>query len=427
MSRPLAVIVLAAGLGKRTKVRFPKVLLPLCGRTLLDTVLDAVAELEPVRTVVVLHHQRELVEKSLAARIGLTVVDQGEPRGTGHAVQVAMAELADFDGDVLVCYGDMPLLTAGTLYDLCEARGDAAVSILTACPPDPSGLGRILRDEDGGFCAIREERDCSDFELDIEEINVGIYCYDAARLRPALEQLSDDNAQGELYLTDTPALLLAAGERVETLELEDVDEALGVNSLLQLAIARSVMQERILEEHMLAGVVVEDPTTTVIEYGVTIGANARILPFTVIRRGVVVGPDCEVGPFSHLRAGTRLEPHAEVGNFVEVKQTTIGAGTKAKHLTYLGDTEIGAHANIGAGTITANYDGKAKHRTVIGDRAFIGSGTVLVAPATVGDGAMTGAGAIVRRHTAIGPGEVWVGVPARRLRSADDGGREERT
>lgn len=416
MSRPLAVIVLAAGKGTRTKVRSAKVLLPLCGRTLLATVLDTVVGLEPDRTVVVLHHQKDAVERSLADRSGLTVVDQGKPRGTGHAAQVAMEALGDFEGDVVLCYGDMPLLRRETFAALREAATGCAGAILTAYPLDVTGLGRILRDEHGRLCGVREERDCSEVEREIDEINVGVYCYDAARLRSVIGELSDDNVQGELYLTDTVGALLAAGEHVESLVCTDPDEALGVNSLVQLAEARQVMQARILEDHMLSGVLIEDPSTTWIDFGVTIGADTRILPCSVIRRDVVIGERCEVGPFAHLRPGAVLEDGAEIGNYVEVKNSRVGPGTKAKHLTYLGDTEIGAGANIGAGTITANYDGKQKHRTVIEDGAFVGSGTVLVAPTRVGAGAITGAGAIVRRNTEIGAGETWVGVPARPLK-----------
>ncbi|MCC6783620.1 MAG: bifunctional N-acetylglucosamine-1-phosphate uridyltransferase/glucosamine-1-phosphate acetyltransferase [Planctomycetes bacterium] len=415
MNRPLAVLVLAAGLGKRTKVSLPKVMLPLCGRTLLGTVLDEVAALAPARTVVVLHHGREKVEASLAARGGLTIVDQGAPRGTGHAVQVAMAALEGFVGDVLVCYGDMPLLRSETYAALRAARGDAAAALLTALPDDPTGLGRILRDESGAVLGIREERDCSDDERAIEEINVGVYCYDAAALRPALANLSAQNAQGELYLTDTIGNLLAAGHAVETVELDDADEALGVNSLQQLALARAVMQDRILERHLANGVMIEDPATTWIDHDVVIGRDTRVLPCSVIRKGVVIGAGCEVGPFAHLRENAVLEDGAEIGNFVEVKKSRVGRRSKAKHLAYLGDAELGEGVNIGAGTITANYDGKHKHRTVVGDGAFVGSGTVLVAPLQVGKGATTGAGAVVRRNSPVGEGETWVGVPARRL------------
>ena len=416
MSRPLAVICLAAGLGKRTKVSVPKVLLPLCGRTLAACSLDAAQRLEPTKTVVVLHHQRERVQAALQDRPGVSFVDQGEPLGTGHAVQVAMRELTDFDGDVLVVYGDCPLMTTETLQTLREARGDAPLSALTAYPEDPTGLGRILRDDQGRFIGIREQKDCSDEEAEIDEINAGFYCFDAATLRPALESLQPNNAQGEYYLTDLVAHFVAQGHELPTLEAEDSSEILGVNSLADLAIARMVMQERILMEHLLAGVIIHDPVSTFIDHGVEIGRDTRVLPCTVIGTGCKIGENCEVGPFTHLRAGTVLEDGAELGNFVEAKKSHIGPGTKAKHLTYLGDTTIGAKANIGAGTITANYDGVNKHKTEIGDGCFVGSGTVLVAPNTLGARAMTGAGAIVKPGTTLGAEEIWVGVPARKLK-----------
>jgi bifunctional UDP-N-acetylglucosamine pyrophosphorylase/glucosamine-1-phosphate N-acetyltransferase len=419
----LAVICLAAGLGKRTKVSLPKVLLPLCGRTLVASALAAAAPLQPQRTVVVLSHQKDKVQAAVQAACGgmfprMDFVDQGAPRGTGHAVQAAMQALADFRGDVLITYGDCPLISTETLRELRELRGDAPCSVLTAVPDDPTGLGRILRDDDGRFTGIREHKDCSDDELEIDEINAGFYCFDADALRPALANLKPNNAQGELYLTDAVAAL-AKKREIPTLEAEDPAEITGVNTLADLSVARARMQERILLEHLDNGVIVVDPTTTWIDHGVTIGADTRILPATVIGTGCVVGRNCEVGPFAHLRAGTVLEDGAEIGNFVEAKKTRMGAGAKAKHLTYLGDATVGARANIGAGTITANYDGVNKHETTIGAGAFIGSGSVIVAPSTVGDDALTGAGAIVTRGSVIGPREVWVGVPARKLKQRE--------
>ena len=423
MSRPLAVICLAAGLGKRTKVSLPKVLLPLCGRTLVASALAAVAPLQPQRTVVVLSHQKEKVQKAVQEACGgmfarLEFVDQGAPRGTGHAVQAAMQALADFRGDVLITYGDCPLISTATLRDLRELRGSAPASVLTAVPDDPEGLGRILRDDDGRFVGIREHKDCSEEELAIDEINAGFYCFDSDALRPALANLKPNNQQGELYLTDAVEAL-ARKREVPTLEAEDPDEITGVNTLADLSVARARMQERILLEHLANGVLIVDPVTTWIDHGVQIGADTRILPATVIGAGCVIGRNCEVGPFAHLRAGTVLEDGAEIGNFVEAKKTRVGAGAKAKHLTYLGDATIGARANIGAGTITANYDGVHKHETKIGAGAFIGSGSVLVAPTEVGDEALVGAGAIVTRGTVIAPREVWVGVPARRLKARE--------
>ncbi len=415
MSRPLALIVLAAGLGTRTKVSCPKVLLPICGRTLLGSVLDTAEELQAEQTVLVLHHGKAEVEKSLAGRAGLRIVDQGEPRGTGHAVQVAMAELEGFAGDVMILYGDVPLLRASTLIALRATRGDAGAVLLSAFLEDPSGMGRVLRGGGGEFLAVREERDCSEDELLIDEINAGIYVFDAAQLRQVLSKLSDDNAQGEYYLTDTLELTLQGGAAVEVVPVDDPEEVLGVNSLADLSEARAVMQERILLEHLDRGVIIEDPASTYIDHGVEIGANTRILPCTMIRSGVKIGVACEVGPFAHLRAAAVMEDGAEVGNFVEVKKSRIGAGAKAKHLTYLGDASVGPRANIGAGTITANYDGKNKHQTQIGEDAFVGSGTVLVAPSSMAKGSKTGAGAIVTRNTEIGEGEVYIGVPARLL------------
>ncbi len=423
MSRPLAVISLCAGLGKRTKVSMPKVLLPLCGRPLAVSALAATRSLEPDRTIVVVHHQAARVQKELTAHAAVTgpieFVDQGQPRGTGHAVQVAMQALSGFVGDVLVVYGDVPLINTETLAALRDAREDAPCAALTAFFEDPTGMGRILRDDEGNFAGIREQRDCSPEETAIDEINAGFYCFDSELLRPALDRLSPNNAQGELYLTDVIADFVAAGHEVPTLEIADPSEIQGVNSLADLAMARVIMQERILFEHLANGVLIVDPATTWIDHDVQIGADSKILPCTVIGTGCRIGNGCEVGPFAHLRAGTVLEDGAEIGNFVEAKKTVLGKGAKAKHLTYLGDATIGAKSNIGAGTITANYDGVHKHQTTIGERCFVGSGTVLVAPTTLADGAMTGAGAITKRGSKLGPDEVWVGVPARLLRKRE--------
>ena len=415
MSKPLAVIVLAAGMGQRTKVDLPKVLLPLCGSTLLGTVLATVERLQPDRTVLVLHHGKEQVEKSLSAVTGLETVDQGEPRGTGHAVQVAMATLQGFKGDVLVLYGDVPLISADTLENLRACRADGAMSFLTAFDFPPEGMGRVLRGADGQVLGVREQKDCSAQELGIEEFNAGVYCFDSERLPAALSELRSDNAQKELYLTDTVAGFLGRGENVHAVPTEFREEVMGVNTLADLSHVRQILQEDILLEHLENGVLIEDPASTYIDQDVSIGRNTRILPCTVIGAGVTIGENCVVGPFSHLRVGTFLDDESEVGNFVECKKTFIGKGTKAKHLTYLGDTSIGEGANIGAGTITANYDGISKHPTVIGDGAFVGSGTVIVAPSQMGANSMTGAGAIVTKNTVIADGEVFVGVPAKLL------------
>ena len=432
--QPLAVIVLAAGKGTRTKVSRPKVLLPLCGSPMLDFVLDAAAALEPRHRVIVLHHSKELIEDALGERFereGALLVDQGTPKGTGHAVRVALTALdeslgAPFDGDVLVIYGDTPLITVETLQELVGAlhrpatgmqfgngnpKTGAGATLLVSDEMPIDGMGRILRDEQGYFVGIREERDCSDEELGLIEVNTGFCAFDAAVLREVLPELEAANDQGEFYLTDAFSLVLQKGMEGETVLTQEPDEALGVNDLRQLSDARWVMQERIHAGHLERGVMIEDPATTIIEREVEIGAETRILPFVVIRNGVRIGAHCEVGPFSHLRVGALLDDRAEVGNFVEMKKSRLGAGSKAKHLTYLGDAQIGARTNIGAGTITANYDGTHKHMTKIADGAFIGSGTILVAPAEVGAGATTGAGAVVTK--AVPDGEVHIGVPAK--------------
>ena len=271
-----------------------------------------------------------------------------------------------------------------------------------------------MRGGGGGLERIVEERDASPAERAIQEVNVGVYAWSLESLREQLKALAPDNAQGEYYLTDVAAGLVRAGLAVTPVELAEASEARGVNTLAELAEARSSVQLRILEQHLAAGVAFEDPATAYVDHGVEIGEGTRILPCTVLRRGVRVGADCEVGPFTHLREGTVLADGAQVGNFTETKNARLGPLTKAKHLSYLGDVTVGERTNIGAGTIVANYDGRAKHPTTIGDRAFVGSGSILVAPAQVGDDALTGAGAVVTRRQ-VPDGEVWVGVPAKRL------------
>jgi len=433
----LAVIVLAAGKGTRTKQKLPKVLLPLCGAPMLDYVLDSLEALHADHSVIVLHHGIGEVQTTLGKRfeaLGCQVVDQGAPNGTGHAMQVALKAMdpdGAFEGTILVLYGDSPLISVETLQALvrgveCEIPevGCPAATILTSEELVPGGLGRILRAEDGTFLAIREAKDCSQEELEIQEVNTGFCAFRASALRSCLPKLKNQNKQGEYYLTDVFGMLVEKGEAVLPIMTEDPDEVLGINDLSQLAQARWVLQERILEEHMANGVLIEDPATAVIEKDVQIGSGTKVLPFVVMRNGVKVGENCEVGPFSHLRVGAVLEDQAEVGNFVEMKKSVLGQGSKAKHLTYLGDATIGRRANIGAGTITANYDGVHKHKTEIGDRAFIGSGTILVAPAKVGEGALTGAGALIKRNCHIGAQEVFVGVPARFLKRLDEEGGE---
>jgi len=315
----------------------------------------------------------------------------------------------------------MPLLTPESLRELCDRQDEApgGAALLTAVMDHPRGFGRIVRAGGlGELDRIVEERDATPDERAIAEVNLGVYAFDGAALLACLPQLRNDNAQGEYYLTDIVGMLVSAGHAVLTAELEDLEEGIGVNTLAHLAEARWALQVRILEAHMENGVFIEDAATTYVDHGVEIGPGTHVLPCTVIRTGVRIGAGCEVGPFTHLRVGTVLADGAEVGNFTECKKATLGAGTKAKHLSYLGDVVVGERTNIGAGTIFANYDGTDKHRTDVGDDAFVGSGTIVVAPNTIGDGATTGAGAVVTRSATVGPGETWIGVPARQLNTA---------
>jgi bifunctional UDP-N-acetylglucosamine pyrophosphorylase/glucosamine-1-phosphate N-acetyltransferase len=286
--------------------------------------------------------------------------------------------------------------------------------MLSSIVEDPSGYGRLARDKEGNLIGIVEEADCDEETLAVQEINAGVYVLDLSALRKAIANLDTDNAQGEFYLTDAALSVLSETDGA-VVTIEGEDEILGVNTLVDHARAARILREWILGEHMLSGVQVDDPASTFIEHGVEIAPGARILPFTVIRKGCKVGADCSIGPFAHLRGATQMADKSELGNFVEAKNAQMGEGAKAKHLTYLGDTTVGSRANIGCGTITANYDGTAKHRTEIGSRAFIGSGTVLVAPVKVGDGATTGAGAVVLSNRDVPDGEVVIGIPAKSL------------
>jgi bifunctional UDP-N-acetylglucosamine pyrophosphorylase/glucosamine-1-phosphate N-acetyltransferase len=387
-------------------------------------VVDQALALDPERILIVVGHGADDVERALAAQGQLerTILVRQEPQlGTGHALQCCAPHLEARDSDptrVVVLYGDMPLLgreSLAALLALQEKQAAEGAALLTARPSDPRGFGRVLRGDQGEVRGIVEERDASPEELSIAEVNLGVYAFDEAALLEVLPFLSQANEQGEYYLTDAIGTLVESRRPVAALAIEDEREAIGINTLAHLATARAEVQRRILDEHMANGVFIEDPATTTIDHGVRIGAGTRVLPCTVIRSGVKIGAGCEVGPFAQLRAGTVLEDGAEVGNFTECKKSRVGAHAKAKHLAYLGDATIGAGANIGAGTIFANYDGVAKHASYVGKRAFIGSGTVVVAPNRIGDGATTGAGAVVTKNSNIRPGEVWVGIPARRL------------
>ena len=415
--RRLLAIVLAAGKGTRLPGSRPKVLVECLGEPLLEHVRRAVVAVRPEETVILVGHGREAVEAWCASHWSKAKPVVQEPQnGTGHAVRVALLAVPHFLGDVVVVCGDVPQLEAADLSGLLVAHraSGAAASVLVGRADDPGHLGRVLRGEGGRLARIVEAQDATPAERLVREFNTGVYAFDAAALRAAVVALPTRNAQGEEYLTDAVGALAAAG-RVEAVAARDGGALLGVNSPSDLATAHDRLRRREIERHMAAGVQILDPATTIVESDVEIAPGARILPFTLVGHGCRIGADCIVGPFAHLRGGTILKAGALIGNFVEVKASTLGEGAKAKHLTYLGDADVGAAANIGCGTITANFDGVKKHRTKVGARARIGSGTVLVAPVTVGEGAVTGANAVVLAGRNVPAGRTAVGVPARTL------------
>jgi bifunctional UDP-N-acetylglucosamine pyrophosphorylase/glucosamine-1-phosphate N-acetyltransferase len=424
------VVILAAGKGTRMKSQLPKVLHPVNGVPLLNRVLAAAAGVSPASAVLVLGHRSELIEQHVGAAPGRAFVIQEPQLGTGHALAQALPFLADAQGDVLLLYGDVPLLTTKTMRDLlAEHRAtDAALTVLTAKVARPYGYGRIVR-QDGELVRIVEERDATAAERGIDEINAGIYVMALAPLPGAVATLAPQNAQGEYYLTDLVSIYRRRGLRVSTLMLSSADEIRGVNSRRDLAEVSAIVRNAKIEELMAAGVTVIDPATTYVESDAEVGADTVLHPNVYLEGRTVVGTACEIqagtrlvnatigdrvtirnyciitdstvadgavlGPFAHLRPGSVVEADAHVGNFVELKKTRLGRGSKASHLTYLGDAVIGDNVNIGAGTITCNYDGVKKHQTVIGDGAFIGSDSQLIAPVTVGKGAYVAAGSSI--------------------------------
>jgi bifunctional UDP-N-acetylglucosamine pyrophosphorylase/glucosamine-1-phosphate N-acetyltransferase len=449
-----SAIVLAAGDGKRLKSALPKVLHTAAGLPLLGHVLGALAPLGLVRTVVVASSRRPEIESALERYgMGATIdfVVQDPPRGTADATAIGLGATGA-DGTVLVVPGDTPLLTAGTLGRLLDAHRDsrASVTMLSARVVDPTGYGRVVRDDSGGVAKIVEDRDASTAEAALDEINAGIYAFDAARLSWALGKVDAINAQQELYLTDVIEILRAEGDDVGAVVGDEVEIA-GVNSRAQLAGVAEVLRRRTCERWMAEGVGILDPATTYIDVGVTIERDATILPFTflegrtAVAEGAEVGPqarivdssigpratvsfavvrestigeDASVGPFASIRTRTKLGARSRIGTFVESKQTTIDEDSKANHLAYLGDAEIGRGVNVGAGTITCNWDGTAKHKTVIEDDAYIGSDTMLVAPVRVGRRGATGAGSVVRGD--VPEDGLAVGVPARVIEGRGD-------
>jgi bifunctional UDP-N-acetylglucosamine pyrophosphorylase/glucosamine-1-phosphate N-acetyltransferase len=440
--RPAAVVIMAAGQGTRMKSAVPKVLHEIGGRSLVGHAVAAARALEPEHLVVVVGNGRDRVEAHLASidPDALTAV-QEQQLGTGDAVRCGLAALPDVTGAVIVTSGDVPLLQTQTLLDLVTAHDDEhnAVTVLTARVPDPTGYGRIIRAADGTVDAIVEHKDASAEQRAIDEINAGIYVFDAETLRDGLQRITTDNAQGELYLTDVLSIARKDGQRVGVHVTDDAMQTEGVNDRVQLATLRAELNRRTLDALMRSGVTIVDPRTTWVDGTVTIEPDATLLPntqlhgATTVGTGAIVGPDttltdvrvgagatvirthgsesvigenAKVGPFAYLRPGTALGTAGKIGTFVETKNATIGDGAKVPHLTYAGDATIGEGANIGAGTIFVNYDGVTKSHTTVGRHSFVGSNSALVAPVNIADGSYVAAGSTVVSDTE--PGELAV-------------------
>jgi len=435
----LAIIVLAAGQGTRMKSSLPKLMHPLAGLPIISHVLATARALDAAHVVTVLRHERERLAELVALDLPESLlVDQDEVPGTGRAVEQAVAALpADFDGDVLVISGDVPLLNAATLANFIEAHREraAAATVLSAFPGDVNGYGRIIRSEDGTFDRIVEHKDATDDERAVDEINAGVYLFGLGELRDQLARLTTDNVQGEKYLTDVIGLLRSAGSEVRAVPVADAWLVAGINDRAQLSDTAAKLNAVIVRGWQLAGVTVQDPATTWIDLKATLASDVTVLPgtqilgSTTVATGAIIGPDttlldCEigegatvkrsdatlavigdgatVGPFSYLRPGTWLGADGKIGTFVETKNAVIGEGSKVPHLSYVGDATIGVHSNIGAGTIFANYDGVNKNPSVIGSHVRTGSHNVFVAPIRIGDGAYTGAGTVVRKDVPAG-------------------------
>ena len=437
-----AVVILAAGEGKRMKSSRSKLLHEIAGHSMLSYAVTTATTVQPEHIVVVVGHLRDQVEAHLAEIAPhVLIAVQEQQLGTGHAVQAALAQLANLTGDVIVTMGDVPMLTGETLAALLDEHrsSQAAVTVLTAEVPDPTGYGRILRDTAGIVTGVVEHRDADDTQLEIIEINSGIYVFDAAILRSALTELAPTNDQGELYLTDVLSVVREAGKPVGAYFIDDVWQTEGVNDRIQLSRMNAELNRRILLRWMSEGVTIVDPATTWVHASVdlapdvillpgtslegatSVGAGARIGPDTtlidvevgenaVITRThgslSVIGPGASVGPYAYLRPGTTLGAGGKIGTFVEAKNARIGAGAKAPHLSYLGDAVIGEGANIGAGVIFANYDGVRKSTSIVGAYSFVGSNSVLAAPVEVADGAYIAAGSTITGD--VGPGDLAV-------------------
>ena len=427
----LVAVILAAGKGTRMRSKYPKVLHKVGGKPMLQHVIDAASEAGCDETVIIVGHEAELVEEMVGSQGKIAL--QAEQLGTGHAVMQTAEALKGFSGTALILCGDTPLLEGVELKKFCEAHqaSGAAATVLTAIMDDPFGYGRIVRDAKGNVQAIVEQKDATEEQKAIKEINTGIYCMECPLMFDVLATLTNDNAQGEYYLTDVLEKLNQAGQKVGGVITKDSDMVMGINSRKQLSVAEGVMRQRILDKLMDSGVTIMDPASTFIEGSVKIGRDTIIYPYTWLEGSTEIGEDCEIGPnarftnvkigndnhlqfiyghdcevkdhvtagpYVHLRPDTVISDHVKIGNYVEVKNSNVGEGTKLPHLTYIGDSDIGSGVNMGCGCITVNYDGKKKHRTIIGDNAFVGCNTNLVAPVTVQANTYIGAGSTITKE-----------------------------
>jgi len=406
-------IILAAGRGTRMRSDIPKVLHHVCGKPVLGYVLDIVKSLRSLKTYVVVGHGSQKVQDVVGDDVAF--VRQDKLLGTADAVKRCAPHLKNYKGTVLVLCGDTPLLSKDVVAALLKEhhRSRASATVLTANIDDPGAYGRIVRDIQGRIKAIREEKDASGMETKINEINVGVYCFKSKELFEILKKVKKNPRKKEFYLTDAVELLLSGGKSVATFTTQDEAAAFGVNTREDLAQAQAIIRKRILNRHMLSGVTIIDPPTTFIEDGVTIGRDTVIHPMTVIHTDVRIGQNCSIGPLARLRPGTRISDGVEIGNFAEVSRSRIGRRVLQKHFSFLGDAQVGQGANIGAGVVTANYDGAHKNKTIIGPQAFIGSDAILVAPNKIGAGAMIGAGSVLPKGKNVPAGMLALGVPAR--------------
>lgn len=424
-------VVLAAGQGTRMKSKLYKVLHPVCGKPMVEHVIDNIQNLDVSRIVTIVGHGAEKVKETLGEKSEYVL--QAEQLGTAHAVQQAESILADLEGTTLVVCGDTPLIRDETLKSLVEfhQKQNAKATILTAVAENPYGYGRIIRNEKGQVSQIVEQKDASDEQQLVKEINTGTYCFDNKALFESLKLVKNENAQGEYYLPDVIEILKAQGEIVSAFTTDDFDEILGVNDRVALSQAEEIMRARINEKHMRNGVTIINPLTTHISMDAVIGSDTVIKPGVVIEGNTIIGEDCiigpnsqitnsqignrtsvqnsvvissivgedtTIGPFAHLRPDSQLGNHVKIGNFVEVKKSTLGNDTKVSHLSYIGDAEVGNDVNIGCGSITVNYDGKNKHKTIIEDRVFVGCNSNLVAPVKIGEGSFIAAGSTVTKE-----------------------------